>query len=477
MDSQAGLTIPHDFYPRSYQKRLLRYLASGGKRAVAVWHRRAGKDSTALNFTIWAAYQRVGTYFHVFPLLNQGRKALWDARTREGKPFLDYFPRDIVRRRLDAEMMLELENGSIWQLVGTDNVDRLRGTNPIGVVFSEYATSNPEAWDVIRPILRENGGWAVFVYTPYGMGHGWDMYSQALADPTWFCERLTARDTRRDAEGEDGLPIITEQDLDQERREGMDEALLQQEYFCSFDVGAAEQFIAGDLIQQAYHLAPGVHQWQPVVMGVDPARFGDDRTAVLVRQGNMILDTATYEKQDTMATVDHVLMAMGRYPECRAVFVDGVGVGAGVVDRLRQLRSGVIEINSGEQAMDPTHYVNLRSEMWAKVREWLRTDGCLDARRDQGLATELQGPKYRYDLKNRLVVERKEEMRARGLRSPDLADALCLTFAKPVTHEARGPRGQAPQVPSDWNPLRLEEAYADRHPDHMGWNPLRPPWR
>lgn len=208
---------------------------SGKKRAALVFHRRAGKDKTCLNFTIRQMFPespggRIGTYYYFFPTYAQGKKILWDGIDGSGFKFLDHFPSQLVASKNETEMQVTLVNGSIFQIVGTDNIDSIVGTNPVGCVFSEYAIQNPRAWNLIRPILRENGGWAVFPYTPRGKNHGKDLYDMAKDNPDWYAEVLTVRDTFR----EDGRPVVSEEDIDADRREGMDEELIQQEYYCSF---------------------------------------------------------------------------------------------------------------------------------------------------------------------------------------------------------------------------------------------------
>lgn len=237
--SQA-LQIPNDFYPRSYQREALEAFDRGCKRAVMVWHRRAGKDRTALAITSKELYQYPGVYWHLFPLLNQGRKILWDGRDREGKPFLRAFPDEIRKRTLDQEMKIEFANNSIWQIVGVDNVDSLVGANPRGIVFSEWSLIDPMVWKLLQPILLENGGWAMFIYTPRGKNHAYKTFTMAQNNPEWFCSIRTIRETRRDGPAENGRAVITEEDVDRIRREGdedgtmVDEDTIQQEYYCSF---------------------------------------------------------------------------------------------------------------------------------------------------------------------------------------------------------------------------------------------------
>ena len=205
---------------------MLQALGSGKKRAVAIWHRRAGKEKTFINYVAKAMFQRVGTYFYIFPTYTQAKKVLWDGRDRDGFPFMAHFPREIVKKKNEAELRLEAVNGSAMQLIGSDNIDSVLGTNPVGCVFSEYALQDPSAWDYMRPILRENGGWAIFDYTPRGKNHGFSLYQMALANPEdWFAQVLTVHDTH----------VISDAEIDKERREGMSEELIQQEYFCSFE--------------------------------------------------------------------------------------------------------------------------------------------------------------------------------------------------------------------------------------------------
>jgi hypothetical protein len=221
------MIIPYNFEPRPYQLNFLRALDEGKKRAVWIVHRRGGKDKTGLNYCIKEACRKVGTYFYLFPTYKQGRKVIWDGIDSNGFRFIDHFPKEIVDVKNETEMKIKLKNGSIFQIIGTDEIDRIVGTNPIGCVFSEYALQNPEAWDLLRPILRENGGWAIFLYTPRGKNHGCDLYEMAKNNPDWFCERLTINETG----------VFTEKQIQQERKEGMPQELIDQEYYCSFNVG------------------------------------------------------------------------------------------------------------------------------------------------------------------------------------------------------------------------------------------------
>ncbi len=234
----SRVVLPHDWEPRDYQLPFLRHMAplavGGGGRAALVWHRRSGKDATALNFAACAAHRRVGVYWHMLPTATQARKAVWDAVGADGRKVLDQvFPRVLRRATNVTEMKIEFKCGSIWQLVGSDNYNALVGANPVGVVFSEYSLADPAAWDYVRPILAENGGWAVFIFTPRGRNHGHALLDMARRNPNWFAQVLSVDDTRR----ADGSMVIPAAAIAEDRAAGMAEEMIRQEYWCSFDAG------------------------------------------------------------------------------------------------------------------------------------------------------------------------------------------------------------------------------------------------
>lgn len=229
------ITIPANHWqPRGYQLPLWKYLEQGGTRGVAVWHRRSGKDEVALHWTCVAAHKRIGTYWHLLPEASQARKAIWNAiNPHSGKRRIDEcFPVDLRASTNDQEMLIKFKSGSTWQVVGSDNYNSLVGAPPLGIVFSEWALANPMAWGYLRPILLENGGWAIFIYTSRGQNHGADTFEGAKSNKDWFVERLTVDDTK----------IFTQAQLDQELKEMQDlygpelgKSLFRQEYYSSFD--------------------------------------------------------------------------------------------------------------------------------------------------------------------------------------------------------------------------------------------------
>lgn len=210
------------------------YLENGGKRACAVWHRRAGKDAVCLNWTATAAVQKPANYWHLLPQANQARKAIWDAvNPTTGQRLIDQaFPKEIRELTRENEMMIRLKNGATWQVGGSDNYDALVGSPPYGIVYSEWALSDPRSWDYIRPILAENGGWSLFITTPRGNNHAKRTLDTAMLEKGWFGEILTVDQTQ----------AIKREVLDQDLRELIrmhgdqeGQAIYNQEYYCSFE--------------------------------------------------------------------------------------------------------------------------------------------------------------------------------------------------------------------------------------------------
>ena len=224
------ITLPHHYEPRGYQLGMWRAFDAGIKRLLMVWHRRGGKDKSCLNLMARETQRRIGTYWYFLPQLAQGRRIIWDGMDGNGFRFLHHFPQELWAEDPNATLMrLRLKNGSVFQVVGSDNIDSLVGANPIGCVFSEFSLQDPRGWDLVRPILRENSGWAAFNGTPRGKNHLWRLYQTALLNDDWFVEKLGVDDTH----------VLDDEDVQAERDAGMPEELVQQEFYCSFEGGMA----------------------------------------------------------------------------------------------------------------------------------------------------------------------------------------------------------------------------------------------
>jgi len=244
------ITIPYNFKARPYQVPFMRYFDNGGKRGMWVVHRRGGKDLTSMHQTNKMAHQEKGLYWHIFPTAEQARKALWTGSISTGtkeRIMEAVFPKAIRKSprdwSLQGEMVIELKCGSVWRLMGSDKME-IVGAGPKGVVFSEYALAKPNTWDLVRPMLRESNGWAMFITTPRGKNHAHKLYEQAGApDSGWFRDLKTVRDTGLTYGSNRGKGAIGwEEMVAEERAEGMPESLIEQEYFCSFSAANVGSF-------------------------------------------------------------------------------------------------------------------------------------------------------------------------------------------------------------------------------------------
>ena len=191
------ITIPYHFEPRDYQIPIFEAIDEGVRRIIMVWHRRAWKDKACFNIIVKKAAEDVWIYYYVFPTYSQGKKAVWDWIDKDWWKTIKHIPDEIIKRKNDTEMKVELINGSIIQIIGSDNVDSIVWTNPIWIVFSEYSLQSPAVWDFLRPILAENGWWAIFNFTPRWDNHAKELLDMARANDKWLVSIQTVLDTKK----------------------------------------------------------------------------------------------------------------------------------------------------------------------------------------------------------------------------------------------------------------------------------------
>lgn len=254
------IDLPYQFNPYYWQVPSYNMIKDGYLRGIWVDHRRCGKDVRGFNLIIEEMWDNPGLYYYVFPSQTQGRKILWKGYTdpdEEGLAhrFIDqYLPKGLVHGKPNnTNMFFEMyTNGnrglSTFQIIGTDqqHYEAMRGTNPRGVIFSEQARQHPGAWDVVKPILMKNKGWAIFQSTPNGDNHFKDLYDLALHNKNWF----TCRHTVDHTYDEHNRRLITKAMIAEEIKMGMTEDFAQQEFYCSFMQGVEGTYV-GRQMQQA----------------------------------------------------------------------------------------------------------------------------------------------------------------------------------------------------------------------------------
>jgi hypothetical protein len=405
---------------------------------VLVWHRRAGKTVFAILELLLAAAdckREMGRFGYLAPLHKQAKSVVWDYLKRYAR----CIPGVVIN---ESELQVELPNGSRVRLFGADNPDALRGLYFDGVVLDEVADMRPEVWgEIIRPALSDRQGWAIFIGTPKGVNLFSELYYRAQAEPGWTADLRRATDTG----------VIPPDELEQARRE-MSEAQFAQEYDCDFAAAAEDVLVRLDdvLAAQGRTLAEPEYIYAPKVLGVDVARYGGDRNVIFPRQGLVAFKPRILRGMDTMTMAGQVAHTIETWkPD--VTFVDVGGIGAGVVDRLRQLKCQVVPVDFGSKATDG-RYENKRAEMWWEMAAWVKAGACLPNLPE--LTQDLTAPRITYrNARGRMQLESKDDMRARGLPSTDVGDALATTFAFPVAPRASAnPAG--PQAAHEYNPLQ-----------------------
>jgi hypothetical protein len=320
---KINVELPYGFKPRLYQQRVFEELDNGTKRMLLIWHRRAGKDLTVWNAMIRAACERVGVYYYIFPTYAQGKKVLWEGIDGAGRSFLDYIPKELVAETSNSEMRLTLYNGSIIRVIGVENVDSIVGTNPCFCAFSEYSIlRDSNTWDLLRPILAQNDGIAIFMFTPRGRNHAWQLMKSIERSPDWFVNLLTVDDTH----------AVTLEQIEREKKEMLSYELFRQEYYCEFMDSDIQVFKNIDQYVTSKDLI--CDKRKKYVLGVDLGQkidytviFPIDRSNFHVGQP-MVMRQADFLLQSTMIELQY------RKWNNATVTVDATGLGAPVCDYL-----------------------------------------------------------------------------------------------------------------------------------------------
>jgi hypothetical protein len=436
------VTLPLGFKPRAWQRECYQRRK---RFTVLALHRRAGKTELALMRLLQAAIKckdPLPFFVYVAPYLRQAKTIAWARLKRKVEPMLRYGGVEI--NEVDLAVTFK-NNGATIRLFGGDNPDALRGVRLDGCVIDEVAQIKPEVWnDILQPALSDRQGWAMFIGTPAGINLFSELFYAAQSKPDWYSARYTVNDT----------DALDPEEVERLRRD-MPETAFAREYLCDFSAAGDDQLIsmsdAENAAQRRYQ--DGDIIMSPLVVGVDPARFGDDRSVIMLRQGLVAEPPMIYQGMDNMqlaAAVANVIE--DRDPD--GLFIDS-GAGSGVIDRLRQLGYEVTEVPFGGKASQPNLFLNKRAEMWWSMREWLENGGSIP--NNLALKAELSTPVYWYDAVGRRCLESKDDIKKRlqGGSSPDIADALALTFAYPVSKQLpREVRELVHDKPRDYDPYQ-----------------------
>lgn len=409
-------TLSLNFVPRDWQRSAFKKMERA-RFSVLVVHRRAGKTVMAVLLLVHHALQTKkerAFYSYVAPELKQAKAVAWE--------YLKHYGRMIPGTKInESELWVEFPNGARIRVNGADNPDSLRGVYFDGVVLDEVAQMRPDTWgEVIRPALSDRHGWALFLGTPKGTNLFSELWNMATAREDWCAIRLTVDDTQ----------AIDATELESLKRD-MSPDEVRQELYCDFTAASSNALIPMSLVDEARKRVARPETWMqaPIILGVDVARYGDDRSVIIQRQGPLVRQPIIMRHKDAMAVADRVAQEIDLvHPS--AVFIDGSGgYGAGPIDRLRSLGHRVSEVQFGGKPADE-RFQNKRVEMWWRMSEWIKQGSLPDL---PAWAVDLCAPTYTYaNAAGKVALESKDAIKARGLPSPDLGDALALTFASPV---------------------------------------------
>ena len=404
------------FVPRSYQLPIIDALENKGyRKIICIMPRRAGKDVVAFNLMLRAALRKVGVYYYIFPTYSQAKKVIWDSINNDGQKFLDYIPPELIAGSNSQEMKITLTNGSLMQLVGSDNVDSLVGTNPRGCVFSEYALQDPRAYQFIRPILTANDGWALFVSTPRGKNHMWELFQIAENSPDWFAYKLTLDDTQH-------IPLWA---IEKEMAEGiMSPDLVQQEYYTSFTMGVEGAYYTKYIDRMRVKGQIGDVPWEPSFKVHTAWDLGvRDSTTIIFFQnvGQTVRIIDCYEK--SKEGLEHYIQVLHSKPYTYGKHIAPHDI------KVREFTSGVARIEKARQlginftiAPDISIVDGIEGVRSSLAKIWI------DERNCKPLIKALENYRQEFDAKRR--VYKSQPLHDHNSHFADCMRYLCVSLPK-----------------------------------------------
>jgi hypothetical protein len=455
--------------PRKWQREVLREIAEhvkaqGGKvdydtiRMAVSSGRGIGKSALVSWLVLWMLTTRIGGSVVVSANSeNQLRSVTWAELTKWSAMLINShwweisatklvpakWLTDIVEKDLKKGTRYWACEGKLWSEENPDSYAGVHNQDGMMLIFDESSGIPDAIWDVGAGFFTENTPdryWFAFSNPRRNSGYFFECFNAKRA--FWKSRTVDARTV------EDTDKAVYEQII-AEYGENSSQAKI--EVYGEFPSAGEDQFIGPTLVDDAMKRAKYKDMTAPIILGVDPARGGADATVIVVRQGRDLVAIKRYQGEDTMAIVGRVIEAIEEYKPALTVIDEG-GLGYGILDRLTEQRYKVRGVNFGNKAKHPQAFGNKRAEMWNDMRNWLKSASIPT---DRQLRADLTGPIKKPDSSGTIFLEGKKEMRARGLASPDAADALCVTFAFPVAHReytepARRVNSQGSSMNTSW---------------------------
>lgn len=411
--------------PYDYQEEFLNAIASGERKMSVRSGHGTGKSTSASWAMLWFLLLRFPNKVVVTaPTSSQ----LFDALFAELKRWINELPPHLQQLLTTKSDRVELTSAASEAFISArtsraETPEALAGVHSENVLLVvDEASGVPEkVFEAAAGSMSGHSATTLLLSNPT-RSSGTFFESQTRMSKSWWTRRWSCVDS----------PLVSAEFVDEMReRYGEDSNAFRIRVLGEFPMADDDTIIPFHVAESAIHRDIEVTPDIRPIWGLDVARFGTDKTALCKRYGNVVTDITAWQGLDLMQTVGRVMAEYESLsPSLRPneILVDSIGVGGGVVDRLRELGAPVRGINVGEAPAMGKTYTNLRSELWFKTKGWLEDRSCKLPKNDQLLA-ELTGIRYSFTSAGKMKAESKDEMRRRGLKSPDLADALCLTMA------------------------------------------------
>jgi hypothetical protein len=452
---QPGTPLARFKGPRKWQRKALREIANHIKRnkgeltpeafrKALASGRGIGKSALVAWLILWMLTTRIGSSVIVSANSeNQLRTVTWGELTKWATMAINshwwepsatklvpaQWITDLAERDLKKGTRYWSAEGKLWSEENPDAYAGVHNMDGTMVIFDEASGIPDSIWSVAAGFFTEqilDRYWFAFSNPRRNSGYFYECFNAKRA--FWQTDQIDAR-TVEDTDKAVYDQIIAEY--------GEDSVQARVEVYGEFPEQGDDQFINPRSVDDAFARPAYKDMTAPIVLGVDPARGGADSTVIVARQGRDIiwLKRYTNKTDDTMTTVGYVIDAIEQFNPVHTVIDEG-GLGYGILDRLVEQRYKVRGVNFGWKAKNPVMYGNKRAELWGTMKDWLKT---AHLPTDKALKSDLTGPKSKPDSTGTVFLESKKDMKARGLASPDAADAIAVTFAYPVAH--RGSSG------------------------------------
>jgi hypothetical protein len=421
--------------PLPYQSEFLTAIASGERKISIRSGHGTGKSTSASWAMLWFLLMRFPNKVVVTaPTSGQ----LFDALFAELKRWIGELPKPVQDLLTVKSDRVELAAAPSEMFISArtsraETPEALAGVHSENVLLVvDEASGVPEkVFEAAAGSMSGHSATTILLSNPT-RSSGTFYESQTRMSGSWWTRRWSCVES----------PLVSDEFVDEMReRYGEESNAFRIRVLGEFPLADDDTIVPFHLVDAAMHRDIEVDPDKRPVWAVDPARFGTDRTAFCKRVGSVVTEIKAWRGLDLMQTVGRVMAEYEALPPSQQpseILIDSIGIGAGVVDRMRELGAPVRGVNVAESPSMGATYNNLRTELWFKTKAWLEDRSCKLPQDDELLA-DLTGIRYSFTSSGKMAAEGKDQMRKRGLRSPDLADAVCLTMASDAAMALSGP--------------------------------------